>query len=42
VLKGASPDTAPRLRHARYRNYFPAERNDIVAGFRSVAGSAIG
>ena len=42
VLKGASPDTAPRLRHARYRNYFPAERNDIVAGFRSMAGSAIG
>ena len=38
VLKGASPATAPRMRHARYRNFFPADRNDIVAGFRSVAG----
>ncbi len=37
VLKGASPATAPRMRHARYRNFFPADRNDIVAGFRSVA-----
>ena len=36
VLKGASPATAPRLRHPRYRNFFTAERNDIVAGFRSV------
>ncbi len=38
VLKGASPATTPRMRHARYRNFFPAVRNDIVAGFRSVAG----
>ena len=37
VLKGASPATAPHMRHARYRNFFPADRNDIVAGFRSVA-----
>jgi gamma-glutamyl hercynylcysteine S-oxide synthase len=36
VLKGASPATAPRMRHPRYRNFFTAERNDIVAGFRSV------
>ena len=37
VLKGASPATAPRMRHARYRNYFPPERNDILSGFRCVA-----
>ena len=42
VLKGASPATAPRMRHARYRNFFPADRNDIVAGFRSVAGPSAG
>ncbi len=38
VLRGASPATSARLRHARYRNYFTAERNDIFAGFRSCAG----
>jgi len=37
VLKGASFATAPRMQHPRYRNYFPAERNDIFAGFRSCA-----
>lgn len=37
VLKGASPATVPRMRHPKYRNYFPPERNDTVAGFRSVA-----
>lgn len=37
VLKGASTATAGRLRHAAYRNYYTAERNDILAGFRSVA-----
>lgn len=37
VLKGASVFTVPRMRHPRYRNYFTPERNDIVAGFRSVA-----
>jgi iron(II)-dependent oxidoreductase len=37
VLKGASAFTAPRMRHPKYRNYFTPERNDIVAGFRSVA-----
>ncbi|MGS5085934.1 selenoneine synthase SenA [Hydrogenophaga sp. A37] len=36
VLKGASFATAPRMRHPQYRNYFTPERNDIVAGFRSV------
>jgi gamma-glutamyl hercynylcysteine S-oxide synthase len=39
VLKGVSPATAPRLRHPKYRNYFPPGRNDILAGFRSVAAS---
>ncbi len=37
VLRGASPATAARMRHPRYRNYFPASRNDIYAGFRSMA-----
>ena len=37
VLRGASFMTQPRLRHARYRNYFPADRNDVPAGFRSCA-----
>jgi len=23
------------MRHPKYRNYFPRERNDIVSGFRS-------
>jgi ergothioneine biosynthesis protein EgtB len=37
VLKGASFATAPRMKHPRYRNYFPADRNDIFAGLRSCA-----
>ncbi len=37
VLKGASAATAPRLVHRQYRNYFTPERNDLFAGFRSVA-----
>ena len=37
VLRGASFMTQPRLRHPRYRNYFPAGRNDVPAGFRSCA-----
>jgi iron(II)-dependent oxidoreductase len=37
VLRGASFGTQPRMRHPRYRNYFPAERNDIFAGFRTCA-----
>ncbi|MEX1165862.1 MAG: selenoneine synthase SenA [Hydrogenophaga sp.] len=37
VLKGASTATAPRMRHPRYRNFFTRDRNDIIAGFRSVA-----
>ena len=35
VLRGASFMTQPRLKHPRYRNYFPAHRNDVPAGFRS-------
>ena len=37
VLKGASWATAPQMRHPRYRNFFTADRCDILAGFRSVA-----
>jgi iron(II)-dependent oxidoreductase len=37
VLKGASWATAARMRHPRYRNFFEAHRNDVLAGFRSVA-----
>ena len=37
VLRGASFATAPRMKHARFRNYYPADRNDIFAGFRSCA-----
>lgn len=37
VLKGASAFTVPRMRHPGYRNFFPPDRNDILAGFRSVA-----
>jgi ergothioneine biosynthesis protein EgtB len=37
VLRGASFATHPRMRHPRYRNFFPPERNDIFAGFRSCA-----
>lgn len=37
VLKGASTATAARMVHRQYRNYFTPERNDIFAGFRSVA-----
>ena len=37
VLRGASFLTQPRMHHARYRNFFTAERNDVAAGFRSCA-----
>jgi gamma-glutamyl hercynylcysteine S-oxide synthase len=37
VLRGASFMTQPRLRHPRYRNYFPPHRNDVPAGLRSCA-----
>ncbi|GMV02831.1 MAG: hercynine oxygenase [Burkholderiales bacterium] len=35
VLRGASFMTQPRMRHARYRNFFQVGRNDVPAGFRS-------
>jgi ergothioneine biosynthesis protein EgtB len=38
VLRGASHCTQPRMRHPQYRNFFPAARNDVPAGFRSCAG----
>jgi ergothioneine biosynthesis protein EgtB len=37
VLKGASHCTQARMRHPKYRNFFPAMRNDVPAGFRSCA-----
>ncbi len=37
VLKGASAWTHPHVRHPAYRNYFLPHRNDVMAGFRSVA-----
>lgn len=37
VLRGASALTQPRMRHPAYRNFFPADRNDVPAGFRSCA-----
>ena len=37
VLRGASFLTQPRMRHPRYRNYFPPHRNDVPAGLRSCA-----
>jgi gamma-glutamyl hercynylcysteine S-oxide synthase len=37
VLRGASVATQPRMRHPRYRNFFPPGRTDIVAGLRSCA-----
>jgi gamma-glutamyl hercynylcysteine S-oxide synthase len=35
VLRGASHLTQPRMRHARYRNFFAPHRRDVPAGFRS-------
>ena len=37
VLRGASFATLPCMAHPHYRNYFPADRNDLFAGFRSCA-----
>ncbi len=37
VLRGASHMTQPRMRHPRYRNFFPPQRSDVPAGFRSCA-----
>lgn len=35
VLKGGSFASPSRIKHPRYRNFFPAGRNDVFAGFRS-------
>jgi ergothioneine biosynthesis protein EgtB len=37
VLRGASWATPAVLRDARFRNYFPADRSDVIAGFRTCA-----
>jgi gamma-glutamyl hercynylcysteine S-oxide synthase len=37
VLKGASRATDARIAHVKYRNFFPPERDDLHAGFRSCA-----
>lgn len=37
VLRGGSFMTQPRLKHPRYRNFFPAHRQDVPAGLRSCA-----
>ncbi|MGI4778930.1 MAG: selenoneine synthase SenA [Janthinobacterium lividum] len=39
VLRGGSFATAPGMKHPRYRNFFPAQRNDVFAGFRSCAAA---
>ncbi|HEY1131535.1 MAG TPA: selenoneine synthase SenA [Roseateles sp.] len=39
VLRGASHCTQPRMRHPRYRNFFPATRSDVPAGVRTCADS---
>ncbi len=37
VLRGGSFMTQPRMKHPRYRNFFPADRSDVPAGFSSCA-----
>lgn len=37
VLRGASHLTQPRMKHPRYRNFFPAHRRDVPAGLRTCA-----
>jgi iron(II)-dependent oxidoreductase len=37
VLRGASFATRARLKHPKYRNFYPPERDDIFVGFRSCA-----
>jgi gamma-glutamyl hercynylcysteine S-oxide synthase len=35
VLKGGSAFTAPRMKHAQYRNFFLPHRSDVEVGFRT-------
>ena len=37
VLRGACLASAQEMVNARYRNFFPPERRDIFAGFRTVS-----
>ncbi len=37
VLKGGSFLTQPRMKHPRYRNFFPGTRSDVPAGLRTCA-----
>jgi gamma-glutamyl hercynylcysteine S-oxide synthase len=37
VLRGASFATRARMRSAKFRNFYPPERDDLFAGFRSCA-----
>jgi ergothioneine biosynthesis protein EgtB len=37
VLRGGSFATHARMKHTRYRNFFPGDRNDVFAGFRTCA-----
>lgn len=37
VLRGGSFATPPQIAHAKFRNFYTAERNDIFAGFRTCA-----
>jgi ergothioneine biosynthesis protein EgtB len=37
VLRGGSFATHMRMKHPRYRNFFPPDRNDVHAGFRTCA-----
>jgi ergothioneine biosynthesis protein EgtB len=37
VLRGASFATRPRMKSAKYRNFYLPERNDIFVGFRTCA-----
>jgi ergothioneine biosynthesis protein EgtB len=39
-LRGGAFATHQRMHHPRYRNFFQAHRNDVFAGFRTVAISA--
>jgi gamma-glutamyl hercynylcysteine S-oxide synthase len=37
VLRGASFATRPSMHHPKYRNFYPARRNDIFSGLRTCA-----
>ena len=37
VLRGGSWATRARIAYNTYRNFFPPQRNDIFAGFRTCA-----